>query len=74
MAVPVPVSLELGGGLELLFGKVKKFELSVPVGEAGGALASPPVPAPLTLAKLILWARDNVLTERPDLFVVGDTL
>jgi hypothetical protein len=115
-------AVEFGGGLELLFGKIKKYELNIPLDAASadapvaitpvglpaaapkpvsggcgskescGACSTPstvcepvppqrsadlppaPVTSPLTLGAFILWVRDHVLTERPDLFVVGDKL
>lgn len=86
------VVLEFGGGLELLFDKVKKMELDIPVAadpsgaaeagagagagaaDADAAPALPAVEAPLTVGKLLVWVRDNLLKERPELFMAGDTL
>jgi hypothetical protein len=114
----VACSVEFGGGLELLFNKVKKYAVTVPVtgGESGSIVPVGPsvvpapkssagcggggcgscgpavisgssasdcdvekkvptsVNAPVTVGKLICWVRDNMLTERPELFVIGDSL
>ncbi|KAG2497899.1 hypothetical protein HYH03_004164 [Edaphochlamys debaryana] len=61
----VRVRLEFSGGLELLFGNQKECEVDVPV--ASGQQE-------LTAGHLILWARDNMLQERPELFVKGNSV
>ncbi|KAH7106835.1 ubiquitin-related modifier 1 [Auriculariales sp. MPI-PUGE-AT-0066] len=59
------VKVEFGGGLELLFASVKKHTLSLPATADG---------APTNLTYLILWLRDNLLKERPELFVEEKTV
>jgi hypothetical protein len=54
------VTVEFGGGLETLFGKVPKLEINLPE-----------VPAP-TLLTLISVLRDDHVKERPDLYVCRD--
>jgi ubiquitin related modifier 1 len=49
--------------MDLLFGNQKEIEADVP--SANGAL---------TVAELMAWARDNLLTQRPELFMKGDTV
>lgn len=52
------------GGLDLLFGNEKIIEVDVPIdGDSG-----------LTVSRTMAWARDNLLTERPDMFMKGDTV
>jgi len=53
------LKLEFSGGLELLFSNVKEVQVEVPTTDAKA----------LTVSDVIFWARDNLLTERPELFV-----
>jgi len=62
---PSPPELHVrSGGLELLFGHVKRFEVALEVpGEE------------LRVGRLLTWMRNNLLKERPELFLAeGDTL
>lgn len=59
-----PLFNSCSGGLELLFGKVKRFDVDVPEGASGG----------LTVGGLIAWMAANLLKERPELFISGDTV
>ncbi|XP_043285851.1 ubiquitin-related modifier 1 homolog [Venturia canescens] len=58
----LPVTVEFGGGAELLFGKKKKHQVSLPLNQEW------------TLQNLLYWLRDNLLTERKELFLQGDTV
>ncbi|XP_070164460.1 ubiquitin-related modifier 1 [Polyergus mexicanus] len=55
------LTVEFGGGAELLFDKKKRHELDLPGNE-------------WNLKRLLFWLRDNLLTERPELFMQGDTV
>uniref|UniRef100_A0A1B6GC70 Ubiquitin-related modifier 1 homolog n=1 Tax=Cuerna arida TaxID=1464854 RepID=A0A1B6GC70_9HEMI len=55
--------IEFGGGAELLFNKVKKHSVQLPGSSK-----------PWTLRKLLVWLKENLLTERPELFVQGETV
>lgn len=57
------VKVEFAGGAELLFNNVKKHTLLLPAQEY-----------PWTIRDLIQWIKTNVLKERPELFVQGDTV
>ncbi|XP_011873251.1 PREDICTED: ubiquitin-related modifier 1 [Vollenhovia emeryi] len=57
----VPLTVEFGGGAELLFDGRKRHEVDLPGEE-------------WTLERLLRWLRDNLLTERPELFMQGDTV
>ncbi|XP_060535906.1 ubiquitin-related modifier 1 isoform X2 [Cylas formicarius] len=57
------IKIEFGGGAELLFGNQKSHQISLPERNP-----------PWTLGDLIIWIKDNLLTERPDLFLQGDTV
>ncbi|KAK9505644.1 hypothetical protein O3M35_009647 [Rhynocoris fuscipes] len=50
-------TVEFGGGAELLFNKVKKHNLELPSSQKW------------TIGSLIIWLRDNLLTERAELFM-----
>lgn len=54
--------IEFGGGAELLFDKKKKHEVNLPVEQEW------------TLKRLLYWIKDNLLKERPELFLQGDTV
>mmetsp|Transcript_14927 Transcript_14927/g.40013 ORF Transcript_14927/g.40013 Transcript_14927/m.40013 type:complete len:97 (-) Transcript_14927:780-1070(-) len=55
------VELTFGGGLELLVGGQKKLSVDVP-GES------------VSVGMLIDWIRRNLITERHELFVQGDSI
>ena len=61
--MPLNLCVEFAGGAELLFGKIKKHDVSLPDREDG---------TPWLLRQLIAWIRDNLLKERPELFVLGE--
>eukprot|EP00879_Flechtneria_rotunda_P009744 GHRR01010193.1.p3 GENE.GHRR01010193.1~~GHRR01010193.1.p3 ORF type:complete len:100 (+),score=25.01 GHRR01010193.1:161-460(+) len=56
------LKIEFSGGLELLFGKQKEYSVDVP---ANGQL---------TVGQLLPWTRDQLLKDRPELFMKGDTV
>ncbi|EDV97023.1 ubiquitin-related modifier 1 homolog [Drosophila grimshawi] len=56
------IILEFGAGAELLFGNIKKRQLSL-----NGAQK-------WTIAELLKWMHANILTERAELFIQGDTV
>ncbi|KAI8475441.1 MAG: ubiquitin-related modifier 1 [Monoraphidium minutum] len=58
------ITIEFGGGLELLFGNKKNYEVDVPA-DGGDAL---------TVRHLLPWARDNLLRDRPELFMKGESV
>ena len=57
------VKVEFAGGAELLFNNVKRHTLQLPAQET-----------PWTVKGLIQWIKMNLLKERPELFVQGDTV
>ncbi len=59
------VTVELSGGAELLFDGQKKHQVHLPNGEQQDQW---------TLKRLLAWIRDNLLKERPELFVKGDSV
>ncbi len=58
------IEVEFSGGAELLFDKVKRHTLELPVVQD----------QTWTLRSLIAWIRDNLLKERPEFFVLGETV
>lgn len=56
----VHLTIEFGGGLELLFGSVKTHVVDVPLTEGMDKLR---------MEYLLVWMRDNLLKERPELFM-----
>jgi len=63
MAEVQKITLEFGGGAELLFNKIKKHEIEL---EKDGKTWN--------IERLIQWIKDNMLKERPELFVHGKTV
>lgn len=63
-AMPLTVHIEFSGGAELLFNNIKKHDVRLPDNQL----------QPWTLKSLINWVKDNLLKERSELFVLGDTV
>ncbi|BDA48583.1 Ubiquitin-related modifier 1 homolog [Coccomyxa sp. Obi] len=59
----VKVKIELSGGLEILFGNSKEHDLEI--SQANGKV---------TIADVIVKARDDLLTDRPELFMKDDSV
>lgn len=52
------------GGLELLFDNQRSMEVEIPMDRD----------EQLTVREAMAWMRDNVLVERPEMFMKGDTM
>ncbi|XP_010585894.2 ubiquitin-related modifier 1 isoform X2 [Loxodonta africana] len=63
MAAPLSVEVEFGGGAELLFNGVKKHQVTLPGQEE-----------PWDIRNLLVWIKKNLLKERPELFIQGDSV
>ena len=50
--------------MELLFGNEKRIEVDVPTQDG----------QQLTVGETMVWARDNILTERPEMFMKGTSV
>jgi ubiquitin related modifier 1 len=61
------LSIELSGGVELLFNNRKKFDITVPPPTAAAAAGSGP-----TLHDVVAYLRDVECSQRPELFSSGD--
>lgn len=57
------IKVEFSGGAELLFDKKKTHQVTLP-----------DPTCTWTLRMLIRWIRDNLLKDRPELFVQGDSV
>merc|ERR1711864_65531 len=58
------INLEFGGGAELLFDKKKRVEVELPEHPQGR----------WKIKGLLIWIRDNLLKERPELFLKDETV
>lgn len=63
MADGLKISVQFSGGAELLFNKVKEHEVLLPKDEN-----------PWNIRRLLIWIKDNLLKERPELFLQGDSV
>ncbi|XP_008696934.1 ubiquitin-related modifier 1 isoform X2 [Ursus maritimus] len=63
MAAPLSVEVEFGGGAELLFDGIKKHQVTLPGREE-----------PWDIRNLLVWIKKNLLKERPELFIQGDSV
>ncbi|CAI9297493.1 unnamed protein product [Lactuca saligna] len=59
------LTLEFGGGLELLCDNVKIHSVDVDL---------PAEEKKLTMKHLLAWVRSNLIKERPEMFMKGDTV
>jgi ubiquitin related modifier 1 len=58
------LNLEFAGGAELLFGKQKNHSIDLPDQKE----------SPWTIRTLLVWIREHLLRERPELFLQGDSV
>ena len=56
------ITLEFGGGAELLVNKQKQHKVTLPQDKEW------------TIQELLYWIRDNILAERPELFLKENTV
>eukprot|EP00291_Cryptomonas_curvata_P024623 CAMPEP_0172161772 /NCGR_PEP_ID=MMETSP1050-20130122/6305_1 /TAXON_ID=233186 /ORGANISM="Cryptomonas curvata, Strain CCAP979/52" /LENGTH=142 /DNA_ID=CAMNT_0012831695 /DNA_START=112 /DNA_END=537 /DNA_ORIENTATION=- len=64
----VNVTLEFGGGLELLMGNVKEHKVRIDEGPSHVGQSG------VTIKRVISWIKGNLIRERPDMFVAGETV
>ena len=57
------IQIQFGGGAELLFDKVKNHDVVLPDSKDTW-----------TIRTLLVWIKDNMLKERPELFIQGDSV
>ncbi|XP_052748148.1 ubiquitin-related modifier 1 homolog [Galleria mellonella] len=71
MTATLKIHLQFGGGAELLFDKIKRREVELPVLKK----YFPDCPKEKwTIRELLVWLKDNLLRERPELFIQGDSV
>uniref|UniRef100_UPI00398EEBFD ubiquitin-related modifier 1 n=1 Tax=Pristiophorus japonicus TaxID=55135 RepID=UPI00398EEBFD len=63
MAPSIGLRLEFRGGAELLFNGVKDQHITLPSQST-----------PWDIRQLLVWIKTNLLKERPELFIQGDTV
>ncbi|PKA57971.1 Ubiquitin-related modifier 1 like 2 [Apostasia shenzhenica] len=59
------LTLEFGGGLDLLCQSVKIHEVDVPLMSETGKMK---------MRDLLAWVRTNLIKERPEMFMKGDSV
>lgn len=57
------ITIEFGGGAELLFDRIKRHTVTLP---GNGETWS--------MRNLLAWMRENMVKERPELFLQGETV
>ncbi|XP_034989264.1 ubiquitin-related modifier 1-like [Zootoca vivipara] len=63
MVAPLSLQLEFRGGAELLFDGIRKHQVTLPSQQR-----------PWDFRNLLVWIKENLLKERPELFVQGDSV
>ncbi|RMX49191.1 hypothetical protein pdam_00005846 [Pocillopora damicornis] len=63
MADELKISIQFSGGAELLFNRVKEHDVVL---QKDGK--------PWNIKRLLAWIKDNLLKERPELFVQGESV
>ncbi|XP_063836223.1 ubiquitin-related modifier 1 homolog [Ostrinia nubilalis] len=71
MAETLKLNIQFGGGAELLFDKIKKREVELPALKKYFPEISK---ENWTIKELLQWIKDNLLKERPELFLQGDSI
>ena len=73
----VSVKVEFGGGLELLFSNQRSHKVEIPALVPPSAAESKDPKAAgraADITYLMVWLQDNLLKERPELFIEGATV
>ncbi|XP_041983692.1 ubiquitin-related modifier 1 homolog [Aricia agestis] len=71
MADTLKLQLLFGGGAELLFDKIKKRDIELPALQKYFPDSQRET---WTIKDLLVWIKDNLLRERPELFLQGDSV
>ncbi|CAB3252240.1 unnamed protein product [Arctia plantaginis] len=71
MSETLKLNLQFGGGAELLFDRIKKREIELP---ALNKYLPDSNKEKWTIRELLMWIKDNLLKERPELFLQGDSI
>ncbi|KAG8809424.1 hypothetical protein FRC17_003451 [Serendipita sp. 399] len=70
----INLKIQFGGGAELLFGNIRSHNVSVPSVASATPSGSKQSERPADITFLIQWMKDNMLKEREELFVDGETV
>ncbi|KAI8105173.1 hypothetical protein M9435_000343 [Picochlorum sp. BPE23] len=62
----VNIKLEFSGGMELLFDNQRSIDVDIPMNAAIGS--------DMTVRDAMIWMRDHLLRERPEMFMKDDTI
>ncbi|XP_037303055.1 LOW QUALITY PROTEIN: ubiquitin-related modifier 1-like [Manduca sexta] len=65
------INVHFGGGAELLFDKIKKREVELP---AVDKYLPECEKKGWTIRELLVWIKENLLRERPELFLQGESV
>ncbi|KAG8754905.1 Ubiquitin- modifier 1 [Serendipita sp. 396] len=68
------LKIQFGGGAELLFGNVRSHDISLPSMANATQSGSKQSGRPADITFLIQWMKENMLKEREELFVDGETV
>ena len=68
----VKLIIEMSGGLDLLFGKVKRHEITIPDNWKPSANSN--ISSSIDMRILLQYMKEHMLQERPELFLAGDTI
>ena len=63
MSTKTNITVEFSGGAELLFDSIKHHQVSLPDTDKAW-----------TIKSLLVWMKDNMVRERPELFIQGDSV
>jgi ubiquitin related modifier 1 len=70
----IDIKIEFGGGAELLFGNVRSHNVAIPSKAYATADSKKEEGRPADITFLIDWMRGNMLKEREELFIEGETV
>ena len=69
----IDIRIEFGGGAELLFGNIRSHNVAIP-SKAYATADKKEKGRPADITFLIDWMRRNMLKEREELFIEGETV
>ena len=70
----IDIKIEFGGGAELLFGNVRSHSVSIPSKAYATPDSSKQGDRPADITFLIDWMKGNMLKEREELFIEGQSV
>ena len=70
----INIKIEFGGGAELLFGNIRSHSIAIPSKAPATTNSSKQEGRPADITFLIDWMKGNMLKEREELFIEGETV